>query len=85
MHLGDPVEELAFMYWPLWSLEALVPLDELIAQYERATGIPVDRAALAFYRVFIELKMLVVLLTGCRSYFATEERLLRYGVPSGTR
>ena len=35
--------------------------------------------ALAFYRVFIELKMLVVLLTGCRSYFATEERLLRYG------
>lgn len=79
VHLGDPLEELAFMYWPLWSLEALVPLEDLIARYERATGFPVDRVALAFYRVFIELKMLVVLLTGCRSYFATEERLLRYG------
>lgn len=83
VHLGDPVEELAFMYWPLWSLGALVPLDDLVARYEQASGVPVDRDALAFYRVFIELKMLVVLLTGCRSYFATDDRQLRYGGPAG--
>ena len=83
VHLGDPLEELAFMYWALWSLDALVPLDDLIVMYEQATGFPVDREALAFYRVFIELKMLVVLLTGCKSYFATEGRQLRYGGPAG--
>ena len=27
--------------------------------------------------------MLVVLLTGCKSYFATEDRQLRYGGPAG--
>jgi aminoglycoside phosphotransferase (APT) family kinase protein len=83
VHLGDPLEELAFMYWALWSLEALVPLEDFVARYEEATGFPVDRDALAFYRVFIELKMLVVLLTGCKSFFATEHRQLRYGGPAG--
>lgn len=83
VHLGDPLEELAFMYWALWSLEAFVPLEELITRYEQASGFSVDRDALAFYRVFIELKMLVVLLTACRSYFATDHRQLRYGGPAG--
>ena len=78
-HLGDPIEELAFMYWPLWSLEPLVPIDELVRRYEEASGITVDPQALAFYRAFIELKMSVVLLTGIRSFFATDERQVVYG------
>jgi aminoglycoside phosphotransferase (APT) family kinase protein len=78
-HLGDPVEELAFMYWPLWSLEPLVPIEDLVRRYEEASGITVDPQALAFYRAFIELKMSVVLLTGIRSFFATDERQVAYG------
>jgi aminoglycoside phosphotransferase (APT) family kinase protein len=78
-HLGDPLEEIAFMYWPLWTLEPLVPIKEMVARYEEASGLPVDPEALAFYRVFIELKMAVVLLTGVKSYFATEQRQLMYG------
>ena len=78
-HLGDPVEELAFMYWPLWSLEPLVPIEEFVRRYEAASGITVEPQTLAFYRAFIELKMSVVLLTGIRSFFATEERQLAYG------
>ena len=38
-----------------------------------------DRERLAYYRVFIEFKMLIVLLTGLRSFYATEERQLHYG------
>jgi aminoglycoside phosphotransferase (APT) family kinase protein len=79
VHLGDPVEEIAFMYWALWSLAAFVPIDELVTMYEAAGGTHVDLDALAYYRVFIELKMLVVLLTGLKSYFATPNRQLRYG------
>jgi aminoglycoside phosphotransferase (APT) family kinase protein len=82
-HLGDPLEELAFMYWPLWTLEPLVPLNDLVRRYEEATGIRVDPDALAYYRVFIELKMSVVLLTGLRSFYATPERQLTYGATLG--
>ncbi len=40
VHLGDPLEELAFMYWALWSLEALVPLEDFIACTRRRPGSP---------------------------------------------
>ena len=71
------------MYWPLWTLEPLIPLAEFIGRYEKASGITVDRQALAYYRVFIELKMSVVILTGIKSFFATAERQLMYGATSG--
>jgi aminoglycoside phosphotransferase (APT) family kinase protein len=82
-HVGDPLEEIAFMYWPLWSLGSLIPLREFVDRYQRASGIPVDDEALAFYRVFIELKMCVVILTGIRSFYATPERQLLYGATTG--
>jgi aminoglycoside phosphotransferase (APT) family kinase protein len=79
VHVGDPLEEIAFMYWCGWSLESICPIEDFVAHYETATGRAVDRNARAYYRAFIELKMLVVLLTGLRSYFATEARQLHYG------
>ena len=44
-HVGDPLEEIAFMYWPLWSLGAFIPIRDFMQRYERASGIPVDDAA----------------------------------------
>ena len=78
-HIGDPIEEIAFMYWSIWSLEPVCPIEEFVKRYETKTGTTVDRAALAWYRVFIEFKMLVVLLTGLKSYYATPQRQLHYG------
>lgn len=82
-HLGDPREEIAFMYWALWSLESVIPLREFLVRYEHASGIAVDHDGLAWYRVFIELKMCVVILTGIKSFFATADRQLRYGGHAG--
>jgi aminoglycoside phosphotransferase (APT) family kinase protein len=82
-HVGDPLEEIAFMYWPLWSLGSLIPIREFIGRYETASGIPVTDSALAYYRVFIELKMCVVILTGVKSFYATPERQLVYGASAG--
>ena len=79
VHIGDPLEEIAFMYWSLWSLEPVCPIEDFVLRYEAKTGTAVDRAALAYYRVFIEFKMLVVLLTSLKSYFASPERQLHYG------
>ena len=79
VHIGDPVEEIAFMYWAVWTLEPLCSIESFIAQYEQASGSPVDRDTLAYYRMFIEFKMLVVLFTGLRSFYATDELQLHYG------
>ena len=68
------------MYWPLWTLESVLPLDRLLSIYEEVSGIEVNRETLAFYRIFIELKMVVVCLTGIKSFFATEERQLKYAL-----
>lgn len=38
---------------------------------------------MAWYRVFVELKMSVVLLTGRKAFFATSERQLMYGATTG--
>lgn len=81
VHLGDAMEEIAFMYWELWTLDPVIRIEDFVRRYEARSGQPVDRKALAWYRLFIELKMLVVLLTGSRSYFATEERQLQYSGP----
>lgn len=81
VHLGDAMEEIAFMYWELWTLEPIIPIAEFVRRYQSRSGTLIDQKALAWYRLFIELKMLVVLLTGSRSYFATEERQLQYSGP----
>lgn len=83
VHIGDPVEEIAFMYWSAWSLEAVCPIEAFVRRYERAVGREVDRQALAYYRAFIEFKMLVVLFTGQKSFYATPDFQLHYGSPQG--
>jgi aminoglycoside phosphotransferase (APT) family kinase protein len=40
-HVGDPVEEIAFMYWPLWSLGSLIPIRDFIHRYEHTSGISI--------------------------------------------
>lgn len=77
-HLGDPLEEIAFMYWELWTLESVITIEDFVRRYELLSGRTIDRKTLAWYRLFIELKMLVVLLTGAHSYFATDPRQLQY-------
>ena len=79
VHLGDPTEEIAFMYWALWSLQALCPIDQFVQLYQQATGKVIDETTLAYYRVFIELKMFVVGLTGMASFYATPEFQIFYG------
>lgn len=78
VHLGDPLEDLAFIYWSHWTLEPVMPLDDFLARYEQARGVTVDREALAYYRLFIEFKMLVIGVTGFDSFYATANRQLAY-------
>jgi aminoglycoside phosphotransferase (APT) family kinase protein len=38
VHIGDPVEEIAFMYWSLWTMEPICPLEDFVQRYEAMTG-----------------------------------------------
>ena len=78
VHLGDPAEEIAFMYWDVWSLEPIWPIESFVEQYEQVSGHRIGHEKLAYYRMFIEFKMLVVLFTGLKAFYATPESQLHY-------
>jgi aminoglycoside phosphotransferase (APT) family kinase protein len=80
VHLGDPVEDLAWAYRSLWSLEKFLPLDEFLAEYVAAgaTRTPVARDHFLFWRLFGELKHAVISLTAARSFDDGRTRNIRH-------
>ncbi len=72
VHLGDPMEDLAWAVLPFWSsgglCQGLQPRDDMVAAYERAGGMLVDAERLFFYEVLGAVKMAVISLTGVKSF-----------------
>ncbi|MEZ5232468.1 MAG: phosphotransferase [Acidimicrobiales bacterium] len=62
VHLGDPNEDLGWVYRDLWTPAAL-PFEAFLDAYEAAAARPVDRTALRWWQVFSELKHSVISLT----------------------
>jgi aminoglycoside phosphotransferase (APT) family kinase protein len=73
VHLGDPVEDLAWCISHLWRGQTpraacLVAPDAMVALYEAAAGRSVDAAALRWYEVLAVVKMAAIMLTGIRAF-----------------
>ena len=68
VHLGDPVEDIAWAYRTLWSPQAFLSLDEFVGRYTQLSGIQVDPETLRFYRLLGEIKHSIISLTGARSF-----------------
>jgi aminoglycoside phosphotransferase (APT) family kinase protein len=73
VHLGDPVEDLAWCISHLWRGQTpraacLATPAELVALYEEASGHPVDPATLRWYEVLAVVKMAAIMLTGIRAF-----------------
>ena len=73
VHLGDPLEDLAWCSSPLWRAgtdfaSALLPPDEFAAAYAAAAGRTVDPERLRFYDVLTLVKMIAIMLTGIRAF-----------------
>jgi aminoglycoside phosphotransferase (APT) family kinase protein len=73
VHLGDPIEDLAWCLSHLWRAgtpraAALAAPDELAELYAAASGRPVDRERLRFFEVLAVVKMLAIMLTGIRAF-----------------
>ena len=76
VHLGDPVEDIAWAYRTLWGPQAFLSLDEFVERYTELSGIPVDPEALLFYRLLSEVKHSIISLTGARSFMDGRTRNL---------
>ncbi len=65
VHVGDPLEDLAWACDPLWSLgsdhvAATVPLDSAIRIWEQASGLTCDPAAFRWWRMFAQYMGLAI-------------------------
>jgi aminoglycoside phosphotransferase (APT) family kinase protein len=76
VHLGDPVEDIAWAYRSLWGPQAFLSLDEFVGRYTELSGVPVDPETLLFYRLLGEVKHSIISLTGARSFMDGRTRNL---------
>ncbi|HEY2775120.1 MAG TPA: phosphotransferase family protein [Candidatus Binatia bacterium] len=73
VHLGDPVEDVAWATSRLWRGQSrlagvLVACADFRRMYEEAGGQPVCPARLAFYDLLSGVKMAAIMLTGLRAF-----------------
>ncbi|MBI5504145.1 MAG: phosphotransferase family protein [Deltaproteobacteria bacterium] len=73
VHLGDPMEDLAWACSRLWRGQTdlaglLVPRARFVEMYREAGGGELDSARLAFYDLLGAVKMAAIMLTGIRAF-----------------
>ncbi|MFN0029882.1 MAG: phosphotransferase family protein [Acidimicrobiales bacterium] len=83
-HLGDPIEDLGWVYRELWTGRRALPFEEFLAAYVAAGGGPVDPEHLRWYQVFNEVKHSVISLTGTRSFADRATTSLRHADRAAT-
>jgi aminoglycoside phosphotransferase (APT) family kinase protein len=73
-HLGDPLEDLAWCFDPLWAhfgdgrVAGTVSETEAIAIWERESGLTVDRAALKWWKLFSAVKGCAIWTTSAKEF-----------------
>ena len=72
-HLGDPLEDLGWSLNPVWSFGTgiaggLLPRDEAIAIWERASGLKADPAALHWWELFNCVKGQAIWVSSARAW-----------------
>lgn len=73
-HIGDPLEDLAWSLDPLWGWPdrtlagGLLPREEAITLWERASGMQVDRRAFRWWQVFASLKGLAIWISSSEDF-----------------
>jgi aminoglycoside phosphotransferase (APT) family kinase protein len=78
VHLGDPLEDLAWSYRTKWNMAQLLPLDDFLDRYTAASGLAVDAECFRWYRMFVEVKHTVISLTAARSFADGRTTWLRH-------
>ncbi|MBX9651475.1 MAG: phosphotransferase family protein [Xanthobacteraceae bacterium] len=81
-HLGDAVEDLAWCFDPLWNhfddarVAGTIPEAEAIAIWEHESGLRVDPATLAWWKLFSAVKGCAIWTTSAKEFIADGSDLL---------
>ena len=73
-HLGDPLEDLAWALDPLWShpqgdtVSGMVSQADAVAIWEDTSGLTVDPAALAWWRLFASVKAQAIWISSAKAW-----------------
>jgi aminoglycoside phosphotransferase (APT) family kinase protein len=73
VHLGDPLEDVAWCAAPLWRAgtdlaSALLPPETFADRWAAATGLAADADRLRFWELLAVVKMIAIMLTGIRAF-----------------
>ena len=58
-HMGDPMEDIA-QIWVRSLIQPFVPMSQVFAAYEAASGTPVDRDRVKYHRLYFQLGFMVM-------------------------
>ena len=84
VHLGDPVEDLGWVYRALWSPLRSLPFEEFLVAYQQAGGHLPEPEHLRWYQIFSEIKHSVISLTAGRSFADKATSSLRHADRAAT-
>ncbi len=86
-HLGDPHEDLVYVLGQMWRsppptnwASHLLPEEEFLERYERASGIPVEPEKLLYYQILNDLKGVGIITTATNAFAKNKTPDLRPGV-----
>lgn len=77
-HVGDPAEDIAWIYRRLWSPEKFLPLDEFLAIHARHAGYMIPRRSALFYRIFSEAKFAAISIAAAHLFATGKTANLRH-------
>lgn len=77
-HVGDPAEDIAWIYRALWSPARFVPLDDFLAIHAERAGFTIPRCNVVFYRIFSEVKFATISAAAAHSFASGGTRNLRH-------
>ncbi len=83
-HIGDPLEDVAWAIDPFWPMTRHLPLDDGLAEWQQASGLTIDRAALDWWRLFSAVKACAIWATAEASFTQGPVREMVVGM-SGIR
>ncbi len=78
VHLGDPLEDLAWAYRTRWGLDRFMPLEEFLVRYTSKSGIAVEAGHFRWHRMFAEVKHTVISISAARSFNDRRTTWLRH-------
>lgn len=77
-HIGDPAEDIGWIYRALWSPERFLPLSDFLDLYAKHSGYAIPRRNVIFYRIFSEAKFAAISAAAAHSFASGGSDNLRH-------